>query len=62
MYRLLSSQPTRASFLNSANTVVMNIDTEDGVDGIKEAAGEAMPQVIKEGIWRGDRGISFASS
>ncbi len=47
MKRLISSQPTMASFLNLANAVLMGIEHVEDVEAIKEAMGEATKAFLR---------------
>jgi translation initiation factor eIF-2B subunit delta len=61
MRRLISSQPTMAPFLNLANAVLMRIEHENDVEGIKEAVGEAA-QAFLRGLREIPRRIAIHTS
>lgn len=47
MRRLISSQPAMAPFLNLANAVLMRVEHEEDVEGIKEAVGVAAQAFLR---------------
>jgi len=61
MRRLISSQPTMAPFLNLANAVLMRIEHEEDVEGIKKAVGVAA-QAFLRGLREIPRRIAIHTS